>query len=117
MILVMGTIFFLSHIPAASLLQPEVDNFDKVAHLAVYAILAYSMIWWLYPPENKRSPFKVACITILLCTLYGISDEYHQTFIPGRLSGFDDVIADSLGAAIISFWWLRRVLKKRQTNR
>ena len=32
--------------------------------------------------------------------LYGVSDEFHQTFVPGRDGGLPDFLADSVGALI-----------------
>ena len=33
-----------------------------------------------------------------ICSLlYGISDEYHQSFVPGREAGVADAIADTIG--------------------
>ena len=112
MICVMGTIFFLSHQPGNSLALPDIVNIDKVAHMTVYGILAYSMLWGLYPPGCRRSAQKLALATILFCILYGISDEYHQSFISGRYPSVYDVIADGLGALTVSLYWLKRVKKR-----
>jgi VanZ family protein len=44
----------------------------------------------------------VALVTVLFCSLYGMTDEYHQSFIEGRNSGVADWLADTLGAVIVA---------------
>ena len=44
---------------------------------------------------------------IALVVLYGVSDEFHQSFVPGRTSDVADVIADGVGAtAAVAIAWL-----------
>lgn len=115
MICIMGTIFFISHQPGISLVLPDIINIDKVAHMAVYGILAYSMIWALHPSGRRQSAHKLVMATICFCILYGISDEFHQSFIPGRYPSLYDVIADGLGAFIGSLCWLIWGRKKKSS--
>ena len=37
-------------------------------------------------------------LTIVCATVYGISDEFHQWFVPGRTADVHDVMADAIGA-------------------
>jgi VanZ family protein len=103
----MGTIFFLSHQPGDSLSLPEIPGVDKVAHMAVYAFLAATLLVAFSDEQKKTRPKRVVWITVLLCLLYGISDEFHQSFVPGRSSSFFDVLADCAGAIIASVLWFR----------
>jgi VanZ family protein len=41
---------------------------------------------------------RLGVLAALLSALYGVSDEFHQSFIPGRFATVEDVVADSLGA-------------------
>ena len=45
-------------------------------------------------------------ITIVLSSLYGVSDEIHQRFTPGRDSDPLDVVADTLGGTVGAMSWL-----------
>jgi VanZ family protein len=58
--------------------------------------------------EGGKRPYLWA---ILLTILYAVSDEYHQTFVPGRNGQLADVLIDSLGGLIALFSlrknWLR----------
>ena len=72
---------------------------DKLVHGTVYAILgalcfrAIAMTWtW------PRRP--AVAIATLLALLYGISDEIHQTFTPGRTPDWRDALADMIGGLV-----------------
>lgn len=68
----------------------------KVAHFSIYLILSLLMINFL--SINKvRDKYKKAQI---FCTLYAITDEFHQLFISGRSGQISDVIIDSCGALV-----------------
>jgi uncharacterized protein YfiM (DUF2279 family) len=103
----MGIIFFLSHQPGDSLSLPEIPGMDKVAHLAAYAFLAATLLIAFGDGQRHIRPKSVLWLTVLLCVLYGISDEFHQSFVPGRSSSFFDVLADCAGATLTSALWFR----------
>ncbi len=106
MIVVMGTIFFLSHQTGDSIDLPSFPGMDKLAHLTIYAILALSIIVAHCRESRGNSPVRVIVTTITICLIFGISDEYHQSFIPGRFVSLGDLIADVSGALLICFAWL-----------
>ena len=91
-------IFFLSsqsHLP-----EPPPGVTDKHAHVTAYAILAATLTWALTNRDLRRTSWATVAAVVLLCTLYGASDEFHQSFVPGRdVSGLD-LTADAVGAAI-----------------
>ncbi|WP_242849923.1 VanZ family protein [Clostridium aceticum] len=53
-------------------------------------------------------------IAFSICVLYAISDEIHQTFVPGRSGEIRDVLIDSAGASvgIGMYWVMNKLLKK-----
>jgi VanZ family protein len=106
MILVMGTIFFLSHQPGDSIDLGNFPGIDKVAHLAVYGLLALTVILAHSASARKKTPTAVCLSTCVICLLYGISDEFHQSFIPGRFVSGADVLADMVGAVTACCGWL-----------
>jgi len=113
MIVVMGIIFFLSHQPGDSLYVLPVPGFDKLAHMAIYAALAATVLYAFQSGFNKSrdSAVSLVFVTVCICILYGIGDEYHQSFILGRFASFADVVADTVGAAVATgawFLWHRR---------
>ncbi|NJN14405.1 MAG: VanZ family protein [Planctomycetes bacterium] len=43
-----------------------------------------------------------------IAALYGVSDELHQLYVPGRFASVTDVLLDVAGALLALFWSLRR---------
>jgi len=68
----------------------------KIAHMTEYAIL--SVLWGI--ALDVWAVGKKPWITIILCVAYAASDEYHQTFVPGRTGKFTDVLIDLCGIVI-----------------
>lgn len=70
----------------------------KLAHLTEYFILACLTISLLkeYTKEQKI----IIITTIIFCFLYALTDEYHQSLVPGRSSLFKDVLIDTSGSLI-----------------
>ena len=98
---VMGAIFLLSHQPAGDL-PPLFPHFDKFAHFSIYGLLAATLVGAVPPDLRRRRPWAAAGAVILWCLAYGIADEFHQSFIPGRYPSLADIGADTLGAIVVS---------------
>ena len=95
----MSLIFLFSSRSSSEL--PNAGQWDlllkKGAHFVAYgilAILAYRAV------KGRKRPFFTA---LLLSVLYAISDEFHQTFVPGRNGTLIDVLLDSSGA-LFGLW-------------
>ncbi|RSK28851.1 VanZ family protein [Bacillus sp. HMF5848] len=77
----------------------------KSAHFTVFAILAF-LLWKAL--EGARLSYLLAwCGT----TLYAVTDELHQSFVPGRSALWLDVVIDSLGALtclVILFFFTKK---------
>lgn len=98
---VMGAIFLLSHQPATDL-PPLFPHFDKLAHFCIYGLLAATLVGAVPPDLRRRRPWAAVGAIILWCLAYGIADEFHQSFIPGRYPSLADIGADTLGAIVVS---------------
>ena len=73
----------------------------KCAHFSEYAVL-FSLVYWLCRRRLKvrraiALPLVLGCII-----LFAISDEFHQSFVPGRTPHPRDVLIDSCGAATVA---------------
>ena len=89
-----GLIFFLSSLQGFRL--PELpENSDKFIHTVAYMPLGFLFYMSLIKSGFGRYGFALA---MLLTVLYGVTDEFHQAFVPGRYATIGDVMADSIGA-------------------
>jgi VanZ family protein len=69
-----------------------------MAHVAVYALLAGLLVLAM---ANGSSPTRrLLLFAALLALLYGVSDEWHQTFIRDRTGQVADLLWDGIGAVI-----------------
>lgn len=87
----------------------------KLAHMFEFAVLAVLYQTALARSitktnEQAKSKFKHYWLAFVLAVLYALSDEWHQSFVPGRSSSLLDSGVDSTGALIglTTVYWLRR---------
>ncbi len=84
---------------------PGIPFLDKIVHFSVYGLLGTLVVRVLFDASRRgRSAF----VAIALVSLYGVLDEFHQSFTPGRSVEVADWIADTLGTGLAaisySFW-------------
>jgi len=109
--LVMGIIFFLSHQPGSSFSLPKIVHVDKLLHCLLYAVLGLAAFIALQPQFLQERPLLASGSVVLFCLFYGITDEFHQSFIPGRNGDVFDVLADASGGVLAAVggwgwrWW------------
>ena len=101
-------IFISSSIPAEKLPDVGKSGFDKIVHFVMYFVLAAAIHWsvrhQMVSPWARR--YELVC-TVLLTTLYGLTDEIHQAFVPNRNTSILDLAADIGGAALyVAMFWL-----------
>ena len=97
-IAVMAVIFVLS---AQSGLKVSEDAavdkpFRITGHLLAFGTLAATFLLALSWPRRPR--LRDALVAFGLTVLYGLSDEWHQSFVPDRTGRLDDVVTDAIGA-------------------
>jgi VanZ family protein len=99
-------VFVGSSIPGTAI-DPRLSLHDKLIHATEYAGFAFLLArafgvryWWL---------------AIVAGALYGVSDEFHQTFTPMR-SGNDlgDITADVIGSTIGATAWMLLLRRRRR---
>ncbi|MEQ1528561.1 MAG: VanZ family protein [Methylococcales bacterium] len=90
-------IYWLSdqpHLPAPMWFS----NQDKLHHFGAYFVMA--VLAWRYFKHFQRQVVLLPLATLSFCSLYGLSDEWHQSFIIGRQSDAMDWLADTIGAGL-----------------
>jgi VanZ family protein len=106
-------IFIQSSFPSP-IRDPDVPFFDKYLHLLAYAVLGvlfYRAYATVRMGGNKN---RIALFSILSAGLYGVSDEIHQYFVPGRHADVMDAAVDLVGAACGVLCY-RYILKRRSS--
>ena len=78
---------------------------DWVTHGAAYFILGLLVSRASAGGVGRSVSGGDAALVVLLCTLYGVSDEVHQSFVAGRDSSAWDVAKDLGGAALAAALW------------
>jgi len=95
-------IFVQSSIPGNNFPPLGFDFADKLIHFTIFAIL---MLLFFISLKNQFKYVKLQKyapeFALLFTVLYGISDEIHQKFTPGRFPDIYDVLANSIGALFV----------------
>lgn len=82
-----------------------IPHLDKIAHFGVFGLLATLVLRVFF---DSRHLVRTTVVAIALASVYGMSDEFHQSFTPGREVDIADWIADTSGAALAvalyAFW-------------
>jgi VanZ family protein len=92
----MAALFTASSGPGVDL--PPGQNWDKVLHAGAFGVLALLATWALARGRVRAATSRVLLAGCLITVLYGATDEYHQSFVPGRDASVYDLLADALGA-------------------
>lgn len=93
-------IFFFSSLPGSgNQYEPTLLYYieRKGAHIIEYIVLMFLAIRFfraLFPKENIK---KILFFAATFSLLYGVSDEFHQSFVPYRGAKISDVLIDGIG--------------------
>lgn len=97
----MVAIYVLSDRPITVPRPLRFPHADKVAHLLEYATLAGAWLGALRATWPAAARGRHAALAALLAAAYGATDEWHQSFVPGRSAEVADWCADAAGALFI----------------
>jgi len=107
----LGAIFLLSA-QRPNRLKPLPSPY--FVHIVEYFILALLMFRALNGGLRRKIRVKSSTLVVCFSLLYAISDELHQSFVPGRNADPRDVLADFIGIAVglIAIFAFQRWIKK-----
>lgn len=111
-------IFLFSSMPTTPVSQIHLTDFfvKKSAHIIEYGVLTTLLFRALLASGiNKK---KAGLYSIIFAVLYGMSDEFHQSFTPGRDPKLRDVFFDTIGAvsSVYIIWNLLPKAPKKLKN-
>jgi VanZ family protein len=105
----MALIFGVSARPLPAYVATFPDWSTHAGAFAVLAVLACrAFAGRLGAPLRSADALRV----VVLCVAYGVTDEFHQSFVPGREATAWDVAKDAVGA-VVGVWVYRRVVVPR----
>ena len=93
-------IFVLSSLPKSAFIDTKIPFFDKFLHAIEYAVLGFLLIRGFKNSRLWLSNTRFILLAVILATLYGISDEFHQHFVMSRSASFGDIFFDCIGSVI-----------------
>lgn len=104
-----GLIFILSSHPMPETVPPWPFK-DKLLHLSAYAVLGALVLRALKHSSWRHHRVLIMGVSMMFAGLYGLSDEWHQYYVPYRSAEFGDLLADIVGGVcgVIFFDWLWR---------
>ena len=108
-----GLIFYLSSQP--SIETPALfPGQDKLFHLIAFGILGFLAMGARQASQQGHTTGQVWQV-VFAVMLYGMLDEFHQYFVPGRSADVYDALADATGGLLGAWamYWLVRVLPWR----
>ena len=90
-------IFWLSS--QSSLPTPMLfEHQDKIHHMGAYFVMG--ILAWRFFKDYLTTTLSLFIVSLCFCSIYGASDEWHQSYVSGREADILDWMADTLGAAI-----------------
>lgn len=108
----MAVLFALSSIPNLPSL-PRAGS-DKLVHAVLYAGLGAVSLRALVHARWHDIGASHAIGALLIAIIYGVFDEFHQSFVDGRESSLDDVVADAVGACVAAVGlWVWSILTRK----
>ncbi len=104
----MGVIFFVSAQPTV----PSVPGRWDLLLKKTMHVLGYGFLTWLNLRAlrgSRADDASTRAVSAGMALLYAASDEYHQTFVPGRNGSLVDVAIDGVGVgSVILLDWRYR---------
>ena len=101
-----GLIFAVSSLSKSPDIFPDVVNIDKLLHATEYFVFGYLIMRVFATSPRPSVRGRAALLTALLGAAYGLSDEFHQAFVPGRNASLYDVLFDTLGVLLAAVLYL-----------
>ena len=86
--------------PLSTIPAPPGRFSDYEVHIAAYVGLGMLAARALAKGRLRNVTWRVVCGAIAISSIYGVTDEYHQLFVPGRAFDVMDMVADAIGSVI-----------------
>lgn len=116
--LYMALVWKLSSMPADAVVELRNSQWDgwikESMHLVEFAILYVLFVFALLTMRGLTPKLNLVCV--LIASLYGLSDEIHQSFVPERSATLIDLVKDVIGVLAAS-WIVSNAYQKKRFQR
>jgi VanZ family protein len=109
-------IFVLSSIPGSAYPQVAIPFADKVVHAFLYVPLGYWLARAFIHSAGHKSWGQSVILPFTIGALYGLSDEFHQLFVPQRTFSLADWATDCVAVALGLALWLGLLLSQEKID-
>ena len=111
-----AVIYWLSSMPDLSTVEEArwLSIASNLAHIPLYGVLTFFVLKTFSVPAPT---WNVYALGFVLAAVYGVLDEWHQSFVPGRVGSSADVMVDvssACGVLVAYYLWTRR---RRKSSR
>ena len=114
----MALVWKLSSMPVDAVVELPDSRWDgwvkESLHLVEFAILYLLLVLALLTFRGLTASLNLVCI--LIASLYGLSDEIHQSFVPARSATLIDLVKDVIGVLAAS-WVVYSAYQKKRFQR
>ena len=108
----MAALFYVQSL--SSVPSPPGGLTDKHEHFFFYGLLAALNVRALAKGEWRGVGLNAALGAVLISSAYGVSDEFHQRFVPGRDYEVLDMVADAIGSVVAAgLLWAWSIIRRR----
>ena len=104
-------IFYISSLTFTGTPKEGFAYLPIIYHFLAFASLCAFLLISLI--KGNKSKKRLIWIGIIIAIVYGISDEIHQLFVPGRSGNFQDVLTDSAGVIVAGIIYAIRLRFKK----
>ena len=96
----MGVLFYSSSISGRDIPKIDIPNIDKLFHFIEYFVLGFLILRAFFHSFSKPNYKYIFIAAILIASLYGASDEFHQRFVSERTCDIFDLLSDIIGSSL-----------------
>ena len=96
----MALIYYSSAIPGENIPKIDIPNIDKLLHFVEYFILGALLVRAFSNSSDKVNFKLILLLSVLIASIYGLLDEFHQSFVPGRSPDIFDLFSDIIGSLL-----------------
>ena len=117
-VVVLCVIIFWQSSHATPHILPRWPHQDKVLHCLVYGLLGALWVRAFNTLKGFNGRRRILLLTgVVMATMYGLSDEWHQSFVPARTADPADLLADFCGSLAGSWVYIRFALSRMPVAR